>query len=117
MDQDNKPEQRKKLTSSNGLPDFNLIVHELWKGDLPLLQVFWLYYFTVLFVLKVMGDMLLFLASVFGIFELVWAGFMIKPVIFAADRYKGPANWKMAAKVGVLGIGLLVIADVVGKIF
>jgi len=97
--------------------DFNQIVHELWNGKLPLFQVFWLYYFAVLFVLKVLGDMMGVLASVFALFELVWAIFMIKPVIIAANQYEGPKHWALGAKAIAILMSGFVLLDVVAKMF
>lgn len=116
MTQDNKMSPPPQ-TPPGGNFNFNQIVHDLWMGNLPLLQVFWLYCFSILLVLKVLGDMLGFLSAIFALFELIWAGFMIKPVFLAADRYKGAEHWAQLAKGAVVGIGLLVLFDVFGKLF
>ena len=97
--------------------NFNAKIHELWTAQMPLFQVFWMYYFSVLVVLKVLGDFSGLFSAIFGIMELVWAGFMIKPVFLAADKYKGDKSVALAAKASVIGLGLLVLLDVYGKIF
>jgi len=66
---------------------------------------------------KVLGDTLGFLAPLFGLLELVWSGFMVKPIFIAADKYEGEKYWALAAKAAAVLIGIGVVLDVLGKIF
>ena len=86
--------------------DFNTTIQQLWNGGIPLVQTFWFYYFGVIFVLH-------FLAKVipgFFVLELVWAGFMVKPIFVAAEAYKGPSHWALLAKIAAVLIGLSVVS-------
>lgn len=109
MSEENKQEQSAKPAKKF---DFNVMIFELWNGKLPLLKVFWLYYFAVIFVLTALGNMLGALATVIGLFKIIWAGFMVKPIWVASDNYKGPQHWAMLAKVAAVLIGLAVIGDI-----
>ena len=97
--------------------NFSAKINELWTGKMPLFQGFWMYYFSALVVLKVLGDVSGFFSAIFGIMELVWAGFMVKPIFIAADQYKGDKSVALAAKAAVIGLGLLALLDAYGKIF
>lgn len=101
----------------SGKFNFNEVLFKLWHGEFPLLEAFWLYYVAALFVLKVLGDVLAFLGPVFGLFEVVWAGFMVKPVFLAAAQYRGRAELALAAKGAVVVFGVFALLDSLGKIF
>ncbi|PJB69025.1 MAG: hypothetical protein CO093_11650 [Alphaproteobacteria bacterium CG_4_9_14_3_um_filter_47_13] len=91
--------------------DFNTMIQSLWNGKLPLQQVFWIYYFAIILGLSVLGSVLTPLAIIFGLFKIVWAGFMVKPIWVAADLYKGPQHWALAAKAAAIVIGLAVVGS------
>lgn len=88
---------------------------QLWHGEIPLVQTFWLYYFVPLFVLQLfangLGDVV---GGLFGILALGWAGFMVMPIINAADKYPGDKVWALMAKIAAVIIGLGVLADLFG---
>ena len=84
----------------------------LWNGEVPLMQTFWMYYFLSVFVLKIVGNGIGGpVGVIFGLVALGWAGFMVKPIIAAADKYTGEKQWALLAKVASVLIGLGVLAD------
>lgn len=87
----------------------------LWNGEIPLVQTFWMYYFLGVFGLKVVGNGIGGpLGVIFGLVALAWAGFMVKPIIAAADKYTGEKQWPLLAKIAAALIGLGVLADLFG---
>lgn len=115
MSEDNKsapePGQEPAKQASRDKFDFNTTIQALWNGEVPLVETFWLYYFLAVFAFSVLGGMLAFLAPLFGLLKIVWAGFMIKPIWLAADKYKGPEYWVWAAKIAAVLIGIGVVLD------
>lgn len=95
-----------------GRKDFNVVLHELWHGKIPLMQAFWLYFFSALFALRILANILPGFGNLFLLFQMVWAGFMVKPIMVAADKYKGPAYWAVAAKVAAVVIAAGIAFDV-----
>ncbi len=91
--------------------DFNTMVYNLWHGNYPLFQVFWLYYFAVVIALQALGTIVGIFSTIFVLFKLVWAGFMVKPIFVAADKYTGPEHWALLAKIAAVFIGIGVVAD------
>jgi hypothetical protein len=85
-------------------------LQKLWRGDIPLLQTFWLYYVTALIVVEAVGAMAGGLGGVFEIAALAWSGFMVRPIMMAADKYTGPEHWALGAKIFA---ALIVVAIVV----
>lgn len=84
----------------------------LWNGEIPLVQTFWMYYFLAVFVLKILGNGIGGpLGALFGLLALGWAGFMVKPIIAAADKYPGEKQWALLAKIAAVLIGLGVLVD------
>src|SRR5687768_7635007 len=65
---------------------------KLWAGDVPLVQTFWLYYFAVVFVLSLLAGML---GGFFSLLALAWSGFMVVPIMKAADKYQGEKHWAL----------------------
>lgn len=109
---DNQDQPKTKAVDKNKLGkfDFNTMLQQLWNGSIPLMKTFWLYYFAVIFALKVASG-IPGLGSMFILLQLVWAGFMVKPIWVAADKYKGPAHWALLAKAAAILIGLAVVGD------
>lgn len=86
----------------------------LWAGDVDLSESFWLYGFAPLFALKVLSFALgPFLGTLFSAVAVVWAVFMVKPVLMAAARYEGDQSLALAAKIAVIVLALTVLADFV----
>lgn len=84
----------------------------LWNGEVPLMQTFWMYYFLTVFAVKIVGNGLGGpIGVIFGLVALGWAGFMVKPIIAAADKYTGEKQWALLAKIAAILIGLGVLAD------
>jgi hypothetical protein len=83
----------------------------LWRGDEPLGRVFWLYYAVVVAVLQGLGAVMGGLGGLFHVAALGWAAFMVRPVMTAAERYKGPKHWGFLAKVAAVMITIAVIAQ------
>lgn len=79
---------------------------ELWNGDIPLGQTFWLYYFVAVFVLKIIGGVGGPVGVIFGLLALGWAGFMVKPIFASADKYTGEKHWALAAKAAAVIIAI-----------
>jgi len=102
----------KKPAAQSGVNfDFNTMIYNLWNGKLPLMQVFWLYYFAAVVVMTALGSIIGFLATVFGLMKMVWAGFMVKPIWVAAEQYKGPQHWALLAKVAAVLIAIAAVGD------
>lgn len=91
--------------------NFNATIQALWNGKIPLMKVFWIYYFAVILGLAMMGKSLSFLDSVPDLLGMIWAGFMVKPIWVSADHYKGPQHWALGAKAASVLIGLGVIGN------
>jgi len=80
----------------------------LWVGEIPLFQTFWFYFFIGVFVLLLCGTILPFLEGLFEFLALFWAGFMIRPVLVAADKYPGDPTWPLAAKIASIFLAMLI---------
>lgn len=104
-------EDFKALLTKDG---FKAKLQQLWNGDVPLKETFWLYYFAVMVILMVLGDITGIIGFIFGLASLVWAGFMVKPIIAAADKYEGDKNIALLAKVVAILIGLGVLGSLLG---
>lgn len=91
--------------------DFNSLVHRLWQGKVALPEAFWLYFFAVVIGLGVVGNVLGPLSKFFSILSTIWAGFMIKPIWVAADKFEGAKHWATAAKIAAVLIGITVVGD------
>lgn len=89
--------------------DFSATIQNLWQGRLPLKQVFWVYYVAVMLVIKLVGIVLPMFFVISALFQIIWAGFMVKPIFVAADKYKGPQHWALLAKVFAILLGFAVI--------
>lgn len=90
----------------------------LWDGKESLLETFWFYLVGPLFVLNLLGAMTYGIVS--GFFDLVailWAGFMVVPVLRAAGKYTGDRLWANLARVAVLLIALGVLLGFLRLIF
>lgn len=120
MSEDQKPEAeapKPQGGSKSEKFDFNMMIYELWNGKLPLFQVFWLYYFAVIFVLAAAANFVGMLATMIHLVKLIWAGFMVKPIWIAADGYKGPKHWALLAKVAAVLIALAVAGQLLSGKF
>lgn len=91
--------------------DFGTLLQNLWKGRVPLFKVFWIYYFSIILGLGMIGAGLSFLDSIASLLAVIWAGFMVKPIWVAADLYEGPVHWALAAKAASVLIALGAIGD------
>lgn len=113
-EQDNNKPQAAK--SGNSF-DFSTKIYELWNGKVPLFQAFWLYYVAVVFGLSVLSHTLAFLSNGLGLLTLIWSGFMIKPIILAANQYKGPSHWALGAKIAAVLLAISVAGDLMARLF
>lgn len=97
---------------SSGLTvdDIKFKLRALWYGQVPLFETFWIYYFIGVFVLGLLGTVL---GDVFSILALLWAGFMVKPIMAAADKYEGEKTWALLAKVAAVIIAISVLLEVI----
>lgn len=86
-------------------------VKALWAGEVPLLETFWIYYFAGVTGLVILSAAFGALGIIFYIAALGWAGFMVKPIWLAADKYPGPKHWALISKVMAVLIGLGVFAS------
>ena len=91
--------------------DGRAIIQQLWLGQVPLFQTFWIYYFAVIAVLHILAGFLGFMAPILILLKIIWAGFMIKPIWLAADKYAGEKIWATLAKIAAILIGLGVLTD------
>ena len=107
--QESNSEGKKK--GGKGSFDFGSTIFDLWNGNLPLFQVFWLYYFAAVVAMTFAGNVLAFLAPVLGVLKVIWAGFMVKPIWLAADNYKDNKNYALLAKIAAVLIGVAVLGD------
>ncbi|MCB9990752.1 MAG: hypothetical protein H6867_05165 [Rhodospirillales bacterium] len=107
MSEDNQ--EQKPEAPAIGKMDFNTTIQMLWNGNIPLAHTFWIYYFCVIVGLKVVSG-IPGIGGAFYMLQLVWAGFMVKPIFVAADRYEGPSHWVLAAKAAAVIIGLWVLS-------
>lgn len=114
MDHENRkksPENGKNCTFSACQGKIQDQLTKLWNGEVGLSQMFWLYYFLAIFVLKFIGGPSGILSVLCGILSLAWAGFMVRPIIRAADRYEGEKHWKELAKISTAVIPLAILLD------
>lgn len=87
-------------------------VKALWAGEVPLFETFWIYYFGIVVGLQILGLAFGVLGLLFFFAAIGWAGFMIKPIWLAADKYAGPKHWAIIAKVMAVLIGLGVLSAI-----
>ncbi len=87
-------------------------IKALWAGDVPLFETFWIYYFAAVVVLQVVGSALGILGILFFLAALGWAGFMVRPIWLAADKYAGPKHWATLAKIAAILIALCVLGTI-----
>lgn len=104
-------EDFKALMTKEG---FKAKLQQLWNGDVPLKETFWLYYFAVMVILMVLSDITGILGFIFGLISLAWAGFMVKPILTAADKYTGDKNIALLAKIVAVLIGIGVLCSLLG---
>lgn len=83
-------------------------VMELWNGNVPLAQTFWLYYVVGVVVLRIIAVPL---GSIFGIVILGWAGFMVVPIWRASDKYEGKELFALLAKIAAVFIAIAVLGS------
>jgi hypothetical protein len=81
---------------------------ELWEGNIPLVQTFWLYYFFGVFFLSWVGIGMK-LAFV-NLIAVLWAGYMAAPIWRAANNYEGLSLYAKMAKVAAVIIALIAIS-------
>lgn len=87
---------------------------ELWNGEIPLCQCFWLYYFSAVLIVSVIGGLIGgILYGLLNIIALGWSGFMVMPVIRSSEKYKGDKNWALAAKIAAILIALTTAANLI----
>lgn len=79
---------------------------ELWNGNIPLVQTFWLYYFVGIFVVRLVASAI---GPVGALLILGWAGFMVLPIWRSADKYTGKPIFALLAKVAAVLIALGVL--------
>ena len=88
-------------------------LRQLWQGEVSLLETFWLYFFAGVIILSALSSIDGLIGVAFELMTLAWAGFMVKPVFMAADRYKGEKHWAILAKIAIVVILIEVILDLV----
>lgn len=88
------------------------ILQQLWNGEIPLFKTFWLYYFAIIVALSLLAGAFMAMAPFFNILKIVWAGFMVKPIWVAADKYAGDKIWAILSKICAILIGLAVLGSV-----
>lgn len=76
----------------------------LWAGNIPLAQTFWLYYVALTFVLGFIGNSMN--QPFFLLLSLLWAGYMVLPIWRAANNYTTLKLYAVLAKVAAVIIGL-----------
>jgi hypothetical protein len=115
----NSPPARAPLFSAAQLPryarEFLVRLRHLWRGKIPLAQTFWLYYFSVILALKLLAGAHGWRSDFFGLVTLLWAGFMVKPIIASADNYRGDQIWAALAKILALIIAVCVLSDLMAS--
>ena len=87
-------------------------IKELWSGSIPLFETFWIYYFAVVVVLQIVGQAFGVLGMILSLAALAWAGFMVKPIWLAADKYAGPKHWAALAKI----VAILIVIGVISSL-
>ena len=85
-------------------------IRDLWAGNVPLFETFWIYYFAAVVVLQIVGMALGVLGILFFLAALGWAGFMVRPIWLAADKYAGPKHWAALAKIAVILIVISILS-------
>lgn len=91
-------------------------IKEMQAGNLPLFKAFWLYYFTPIFVLQVVGAMFGVVGIVFSLAALAWAGYNIMPLWKIADKYTGPAHWTLLAKIFSALMILSIVMTIINRL-
>ncbi len=84
-------------------------LNQLWNGEIPLAQTFWLYYFVGILLLRIVANAV---GPIGAIIILGWAGFMVLPIWRAADKYTGNKLFGLLAKIAAVLIALGVIGSV-----
>lgn len=112
MSNESEPHHDNKPAAASGLSAaaIKTKLESLWNGDVPLFQTFWIYYFIGVFIIKLLG-VISGLQAFFGLLALLWAGFMVKPIMLSADRYGGEKLWQLAAKLAAIFITIGVLSD------
>jgi hypothetical protein len=91
-------------------------LRQLWNGDVPLKETFWVYYFAVVLCFAVLSTVGGFLGFLFTLAGMAWGLFMIKPILMAAERYQGNVNYALLAKVAAVLILLCILGILAGGI-
>jgi hypothetical protein len=110
MTEDHKPEL---LPLPKTMPEMKARLRALWNGDVPLFDTFWVYYFAIVFILSALSSIDGVIGVLFNIVMLGWAGFMVRPIWMAADRYKGERIWATAAKILAVLLAVFVVGQLV----
>ena len=84
-------------------------LNNLWNGNVPLAQTFWLYYFVGILVLRIVAGAI---GPIGAILILAWAGFMVLPIWRSADKYSGNSLFALLAKIAAVLIALGVLTTV-----
>ncbi len=87
-------------------------IKALWAGEVPLFETFWIYYFAVVVVLQLVGGAFGALWFLFFVVSLGWAGFMVRPIWLASDKYAGPKHWAMLAKIAAILIAIGIVTAI-----
>jgi hypothetical protein len=88
-------------------------IRHLWRGKIPLVRTFWLYYVAIIFVLRLFARTPGVTAEIFNVLTVLWAGFMVRPIIAAADNYGGDQIWVALAKICAGIIAICVLSDLI----
>ncbi len=78
----------------------------LWNGDVPLVKTYWLYYFTGVFILRIITALI---SPALAMVALLWAGFMIVPIWRSADKYSGNRLFALLAKISAVLIAFSIL--------
>ena len=95
-----------QLTTQKGRKNMDKIkatLKQLWNGDVPLAQTFWLYYFVGMLVVRIPATAV---GSIGALLIIGWAGYMVLPIWRSADKYTGKPIFSLMAKVAAVVIAL-----------
>ncbi|NCC20870.1 MAG: hypothetical protein EOM26_00235 [Alphaproteobacteria bacterium] len=91
---------------------------ELWRGDVPLVRCFWIYFFAASFVLSFLSNSFNGApGSLFHLLSVAWMGFMVMPVVRAAGKFDGDPMWSVLARVAAILAAVGVAASVPAILF
>ncbi len=91
----------------NWQEEFKKKIEEIWAGEVPLFQTFWIYLVALVGGMEILSFSLGFVGALAQMFAFCWAAFMIKAVWASADNYIGPKHYALGAKAGAIAMACL----------